>query len=250
MSSYFDAFDSRLSKADNRELSTLEEELVRDVSICSEIPGFPAALIPTLHRILMTYSVATRDRYLPESDVDSEDDHRRAIGNMSSALHTLFHSVSRLGLPGFTDNPLTPLRHLESNAEEYRRNLYLARYLGDNPKCPYCERSLYFSPATYSDWVDEMVFRVPVQAWSCAKGCTGALWTDAQREEYDRLLGYEILRTGSPTPTMVRFILARSLRATEEVLGKFKIPEDDVPITDPEFREHLMDLLVEKGREK
>lgn len=250
MSSYFDAFDSRLSQADNSELSALEEELVRDVSICSEVQGFPTALLPTLHRTLMKFSVATRDRYLPESEVDSEDDHRRAIGNMSTALHTLFHSVAQLGLPGFTDNPLSPLRHLESNAEDYRRNLYLARSIGDNPKCPDCDRRLHFNPATYSEWVDERGFWVSVRAWSCSKGCTGALWSDEQRVEYDRLLGYEILCAGPPSPAMVRFIIARSLRATEEVLGKFKIPEDDVPITDPEFREHLMDLLVEKGRKK
>lgn len=250
MSSYFDAFDSRLSQADNSDLSTFEEELVRDVSICSEVQGFPTTLLPTLHRILMTYSVATRDRYLPESEVDSEDDHRRAIGNMSSALHTLFHSVSGFNLPGFTDNPLSALRHLESNAEEYRRHLYLARAVGDRPKCPECDRPLYFSPATYSDWVDERTFWVSVRAWACAKGCTGAVWTDAQREAYDRLLGFEILQRGAPTPAAVRFIVARSLRATEEVLGAFKIPEDDTPITDPEFREHLMDLLVEKGRKK
>lgn len=250
MSSYFDAFDSRLSQASNSELSALEEELVQDVSICSEVHGFPTTLRPNLHRILMTYSVATRDRYLPESEVDSEDDHRRAIGNMSVALHTLFHSVASLGLPGFTDNPLSALRHLEGNAEEYRRHLYLARAMGDRPKCPECERSLHFYSHTYSEWVDERSFWVNVKAWSCTKGCTGALWTDAQREEYDRLLGYEILATGAPTPPMVRFIISRSLRTTEESLGSFKIQEGDAPITDPEFREHLMDLLVEKGRKK
>lgn len=249
MSSYFDSFDERLSKTSLQQLGNLEEELIRDVGVCSELEGFPIHLRPELHRIILRYSVASRGWYVSGMENETEDGYRAKFSQMLSELRALFQTAK---VSGFFDNPIAPLHYLHAKSIEYRESLYRSQALGDSPKCPECERMLQFRPTPYSvkfPWVEG--FYINAHSWSCPKGCTGALWSEDQMEEYDRRLGFEVLSDPFLNTPRVRFLIARSLRADENVLGGFSLPEDEVTnINDlkPKLGEKLMDLLILKGR--
>jgi len=136
MTAYFDNLGSALLQArelegdlklDNR-LREIEEGLVYDVTLCFESPGFPADLRERGHRIILKHGVHTR----PLNDathptVDSLYDAFRAVAQMGSDLHDLFHAVCRRetdeGLVGFSDDPRSPMRVLACRGEEFRENL-------------------------------------------------------------------------------------------------------------------------------
>jgi len=250
VSSYFDKFDLILRAVDlespyiTEDLSQLEERLVQEVSLCGEHPYFPPDLKAQLHQIILGHDVSAIGRQLGTSVTEPPEDHLKRIRHMSTDLHTLFHALAQRGIRGLTDNPLSFLQYLKTQASEYRNHLHLA---GQGSTCPECGRALVFRPVSYrSPWIGDTFYDVEVHAWLCEKGCIGALFTEPQRREYDRLLGFEILRENHLSLGMIDFILSKSLHSSWEVLGNLPLPSENENTDNPELKKHLLNLLVGK----
>ena len=134
MSGYFDAIDNRirnLKEDDYAEDGTttaynLEMELVRDVTVCAMLPGFPEDLKRPIHETVLKYGIHTLPRNAAPRDFETFDQHRELLRRLSSDLHTIFHAVGHSESPGFSDNPLSGLRNLYDKGDEEREALLKA----------------------------------------------------------------------------------------------------------------------------
>lgn len=129
MTFYFDKFGNELDDVwrQNPDLTgiekirALEHRLVRDVSIATEWPGFPADLREAIHRIILRHGVESEG--CDNEKVETWADHYREVSYLAARLHDLFHALAQRGLEGFSDDPTVPLRNLVDDAAAYRRTL-------------------------------------------------------------------------------------------------------------------------------
>lgn len=129
MTEYFDAVARSLYEARAGELTfevllQVESKLVRDVSICGQLPGFPQDLRAAIDFLIMSKGVMSRPRVrgFPEGDAEDCEDQLSQLLVLSSDLHSIFHEVAQRGLRGFSDSPLLPLSSMEAEAEERRED--------------------------------------------------------------------------------------------------------------------------------
>lgn len=137
MTSYFDDIGSELRRvgqdlahageedfaANHRAsdaLEAIEERLVRDVTLCVEMPGCPEKIRDAVHRTVLAHGVVTLPTYCVHAGFDTTEEHLRAIEAMGGALHSIFHDLAGRGIHGFSDSPLTPLRVLYGVGDERR----------------------------------------------------------------------------------------------------------------------------------
>lgn len=131
MSSYFDAIGSELNRLARgpftlqMPVETIEKQLVRDVSICSEMPGCPEDIRDAINRAVFNYAPGHQpdDRMGTDPKYPSPDDaagYVRMVTELNGRLHDIFHDLARRHLPGFNDNPTRPLVELLSAASERR----------------------------------------------------------------------------------------------------------------------------------
>ena len=130
MTEYFDDVWRQLSRLDFEDskihdrLREIEFKLVSDVSICTQLPGFPEDLRAAIDIIITAGGVYTTPdvRGFPQGDTEDLQDHRRKLIDLSGDLHTIFHEVEERQLDRFTDSPTCPVRCLFADAEERREN--------------------------------------------------------------------------------------------------------------------------------
>jgi hypothetical protein len=133
MTSYFDNVGSRVTSLERRiaaatdgyddevqtELTKLEESLVWDVTLTAEWPGCPSEIRDAIHVAVLRYAPSAYTNG-GGPDYETQADYARALGEMSSRLHDVFHDLARLRLDGFSDAPKTPLVRLFSVGDERR----------------------------------------------------------------------------------------------------------------------------------
>lgn len=259
MSSYFDAFDRdldavNLAAGGSQALEDLETRLVQDVSLCSQMRGFPESFRVPLHRVIARWSVFTRESELPDHPYETDEEFRESIGKMSRDLHSLFHDLARLGLPGFTDNPLAPVRNILSMASEFRVALARADQGSPRDKCPSCGGPITFGPDIISRVVSGKEYSVSTWAFFCsAKDCDihGPVYSMQNLEAADIELGLQMVREPVLTGEMVR--LCRKFAGVTAVALKAALPEGThIPegesvvdeSKDTALREYLTDALL------
>ena len=109
MSAYFDNMRARISALKPEDAwdraADLERGLVRDVTICVMLPGFPAQWKRRVHEAVLKYGVCTLPSNAPPRDFETFDEHRQLLHGLCQDLHTVFHGVAQEDAPGFNDNP-------------------------------------------------------------------------------------------------------------------------------------------------
>ena len=133
MTAYFDERASKLSSifrdaeghlgrtADS--LESFDLDLVWDVTICATFAGFPEDLRTRVHATVLRYSAACQPVNGKSPCYESPDEHRRGLSNLLGDLHTIFHDLSQRNIPGFSDDPRSPLRVLYATGEEIREGM-------------------------------------------------------------------------------------------------------------------------------
>ncbi len=137
---YFDEKDTQIRKAEALltheatwqqgydALVLLDEEIVWDVSICSEMPGFPEDLRTAVNQTILQYSVMGQPHHSSGGpDFEDHHGHVRTLRNLVHNLHTIFHALGTRELDNFTDGPRTPLHHLFGQADERRAKMCPSR---------------------------------------------------------------------------------------------------------------------------
>lgn len=177
MTHYFDSFGTELGAVNipaqgASPLLELERRLVGDVGLCTQMPGFPMDIRMSIHRVIALWSVATREAELPETPAETEEDHLHRLGFMAHDLHTLFHNLNLRKIPGFTDDPLAPVRYARVAASEFRVALARADVLGPRDQCPFCKGPVTFGPTTISRPSNGKLYQVSTWTHKCATpGC-------------------------------------------------------------------------------
>jgi hypothetical protein len=108
--------------------------LVRDVTICAQMPNFPEDLHRQVHALVTRYGVFSLPVNAPPRDFGSLEDFKRLMHQLSSELHSVFHALVRRRaaepfdafdspLVTFTDDPRAPLRALYAVGEEVREGM-------------------------------------------------------------------------------------------------------------------------------
>ena len=101
----------------------LELELVREVTIATELGKFPEHIRDLIHKKIVQYGVASKPAKYQRRDAE-ESDEIRSVGDMIEALHSVFHMLTKE--PGdFSDDPMAVLNAAESSGQEYRDELLL-----------------------------------------------------------------------------------------------------------------------------
>lgn len=115
--------DEMTNGAAAKALEAIDEAVVWDVSIASELPGFPPHLIDAVGKCILEHSSACQPIGAEGPNYETPDAHRRGIGTLIDRLHTVFHDVTQAAVVGFTDDPRAPLRFLNDAARTRRAAL-------------------------------------------------------------------------------------------------------------------------------
>lgn len=116
-----DGYDDEAQKA----IIALEQEVVRDVTVCAEWPSFPVGIKHAIHATILKYASNSQPRNCVPQCPEYEDlaAHIRGIDDMCSRLHSCFHDLGHLRLDNFTDDPRFPLWCLFGVGEDSREAL-------------------------------------------------------------------------------------------------------------------------------
>lgn len=130
MSAYFDNMRARISALKPEDAwdraADLERGLVRDVTICVMLPGFPAQWKRRVHEAVLKYGVCTLPSNAPPRDFETFDEHRQLLHGLCQDLHTVFHGVAQEDAPGFNDNPRQALDFIYYDAGDQERAAIVA----------------------------------------------------------------------------------------------------------------------------
>ncbi len=131
MSVYFDEFAQKIARVNGLPsavrhdmLRILEEELVFDVTVAAEWPGFPADLRDEAYQVILDHGVETQPPgHCGVLDLRNVNDYLSELCTMAGDLHTVFHSVAERQLSDFTDNPRMPLLLRAADGQERRARM-------------------------------------------------------------------------------------------------------------------------------
>lgn len=189
MSSYFDAIGQRIAATseDNawEELGKIEEELVRDVTVCAMFPDFPDDLRLAIHKTVLRYGVTCLPTIAYPRDFETVEQHKTLLYELNGDLHSIFHEAAHRGLG---DHPLNPLRRLYALGDAEREQLVLAlpawicsdstcgkvwgHALNGVCLCPRCNKpGVYLAGKTLAKYREESGYNVP--SWECPEGHPG-----------------------------------------------------------------------------
>ena len=133
MTTYFDTMSRNARDAFLRgswdELHEVEKELVRDITLAIELPGFPEDLRLAAHRALLGCAVVTLPEGLTQElkgwgDPPDIDDYSTWLGESIHALHTIFHAYARR--TGESDGPLRRVSYYLTRGDDAREAIYKA----------------------------------------------------------------------------------------------------------------------------
>lgn len=153
MTAYFDAKHEQVSailkegEAGYRKIAALEAELVWDVTLASEAPGFPEDLRDEINKLVLKYGAESLPVNAKGADYFSFEGHCAGINSLVWDLHTVFHDVAKRHLDGFSDDPRTPLRIIYARGEERREQMVEAQnIIKAVPSCPECATEMAGGP--------------------------------------------------------------------------------------------------------
>lgn len=116
----------------SKRLDEIDNAIVFDVTVCSEMPDFPDDLRTKIHEAVITHSFASLPVNCRGRGIDCEQEQIDGVHKLIWELHTIFHHVAQRRLAGFTDSPTAPLRILYARGEERREAMVpLERRIGD-----------------------------------------------------------------------------------------------------------------------
>lgn len=122
MTAYFDEVLTRVHNINKSNddafalIFALDEQCVRDVSICAEWPGLPSWARNAIHRTVVLYSWAANSE-LPTTLMVEPDDavaYAKLATELADVLHGVFHEIgtwarAQVDEVPFTDDPRTPM---------------------------------------------------------------------------------------------------------------------------------------------
>ncbi len=173
------------------ELSKIEEDLVRDVTVCAMSPGFPEDLSVAIHKAVLRYGVTMLPtNAYPAADFETLYEHRSRLYILNGDLHSIFHEAAHRG---FGDNPLNPVRRLYALGEEERERLVLAMQAwtcgdpacgrawgldvrpGEGCTCPRCGKPGFrHAGETFAQIRARLGY--DMSCWECPNRCDGGCW--------------------------------------------------------------------------
>jgi len=119
------------------QVETIDRDVVWDVSLASELPGFPEHLRTRVHETVLRHSSAGLPVNAKDPCYETPGDFVRGIHRLVGDLHTIFHDVFLANVPRFTDDPRSALRAIYADAEVKREEMIEARGIeGRLPPAP------------------------------------------------------------------------------------------------------------------
>jgi hypothetical protein len=106
-----------------KELEAIDRAVIWDVSICAEMPDFPADLREGIHKTILAKSVEGQPLNAKGLDFESIADRVKLLQDLIWELHSMFHELANMRLEGFSDDPRAPLYALYASGEELREKL-------------------------------------------------------------------------------------------------------------------------------
>lgn len=213
MTAYFDEVLARLHRVPlgdagaSEALAVIERDVVRDVSVCSLLPDFPAQMLARLHQTVAAWSFATREDELPPVDLESVGAAAERLAMLVDGLHTVFHEVARLDVPGFTDDPTSPVRALANRASGARLAVWRMFGGADKALCPRCGTPVSVVAARWTVGIvtgnpyDSVTVEVPGWGYQCPGArCVAGASLVLGFSEQARALRHEALVTLLMTP--------------------------------------------------
>lgn len=107
-------------------LEMIDRQVVHDVSVCTEAPGFPSEMREPIHRTILKGSFSCQPSNQKSQDFpnyEDVEDFFTGIEKMIWELHTHFHNVALLGHEDFWDDPRSYVMRLASKADQYREEI-------------------------------------------------------------------------------------------------------------------------------
>lgn len=105
----------------------IEERVVRDVTVCVMMPGFPEDLARRVHLKILDRAIearpVNRENHPHAGAFESIYDAVEEINALIFDLHTIFHELAERRLEGFSDDPLCPFRVLYAKGEAVRESM-------------------------------------------------------------------------------------------------------------------------------
>lgn len=105
----------------------IEERVVRDVTVCVMMPGFPEDLATKVHLKILDRAIearpVNRENHPHAGAFESIYDAVEEINALIFDLHTIFHELAERRLEGFSDDPLCPFRVLYAKGEAVRESM-------------------------------------------------------------------------------------------------------------------------------
>jgi hypothetical protein len=102
------------------QIDELEQELVWDVTIATEFPGFPPDLATEVNEAILKRGTVTQPLNASRPSFETVEDHVYNLSSLVGDFHSIFHKVSQRKIVGFSDDPRSPLRVLYAKSEEKR----------------------------------------------------------------------------------------------------------------------------------
>ncbi len=139
MTAYFDEAHARLNKIKGTllcdppelearyEIERIENDVVYDCTIASEMDDFPEDLRTEVNRVVLQHGVYTLPETAEQPDFDTAEGHFDRIHKLIYDLHSVFHRVAMRDPQGLylSDDPRRPMRRLYAKSEE-RREIMIA----------------------------------------------------------------------------------------------------------------------------
>ncbi len=87
----------------------VEQQVVRDVTLCAEWPGCPVLIRDAVHELVLRWAPNSQPPGVAGPDYEDEAAQARGLGRMVDALHSVFHDLAHCGVEGFSDDPRAPV---------------------------------------------------------------------------------------------------------------------------------------------
>lgn len=133
MTAYYDEAGKRLMDLEARwratgefpwrEMNGWEQRLVWDVTVQSNLPGFPQAVRDMIDEAVLRYGVDSQPpigEWSPHLDMEDERDHFRRLHNLAGAFHDAGHALAMLPGCEWSDGPISNMRRMFNPSDDRR----------------------------------------------------------------------------------------------------------------------------------
>lgn len=126
MTAYFDGMGARIDATKTQgdttpavdALREIERQMVYDCLLATTFPGFPEEVREQIDLAIRVHGIDQRPDLDPPADFETIIEHRAQLDRLQFDLHSAFHELARLRLPGFSDDPRVPPWAAVSAAKE------------------------------------------------------------------------------------------------------------------------------------